>query len=287
MDARFLLAVSAIKAGDLDGLRAQLAADPDLATARSSCSHPTLLQCLVLEAGEVPNQLELLQALVSAGAEVEGPLVAAVSVDNTAAAAALLDAGAAVEGTGGWSPLEEALYWSHARATALLLARGASIRKPRTAAALGRTDLLEGFFGADGTLKPEAEGIDWPFGDGLTSNHPPHVKAGLRASIESWDQTRQGVLDNAFVFACMHNRLEAAQLVLDRGAGINTIPPGFDYAGTGLHYAALNNHREMAEFLLARGADRTIRDPKVNHTPAGWAEWAGHAELAGFLKGEG
>ena len=287
MDARFYSAVSAIKSGDLAGLRAQLAADPDLATARSSCSHPTLLQCLVLEAAEVPNQVELLQALLAAGAEIEAPLVAAASVDNVVAVAALLDAGASAEGAGGWSPLEEALYWSHARATALLLARGATVRKPRPAAALGRPAVLESFFAADGSLKPEAGGIDWPFGDGLTSNHPPHVKSGLRANIESWDRTPQGVIDNAFVFACMHRRLEAAQLLLDRGAGINTIPPGFDYAGTGLHYAALNNHREMAEFLLARGADRTIRDPKVNHTPAGWAEWAGHAELAGFLKGEG
>jgi hypothetical protein len=36
----------------------------------------------------------------------------------------------------------------------------------------------------------------------------------------------------------MHGHIDAARLPLEKGAEINVIPGGFDYAGTGLHYAA-------------------------------------------------
>ena len=58
----------------------------------------------------------------------------------------LLDRGAAIDGTGGWSPLEEALYWDSRNVLALLLERGAKIQNFRIAAGLGRTDLIEELF---------------------------------------------------------------------------------------------------------------------------------------------
>lgn len=73
------------------------------------------------------------------------------------------------------------------------------------------------------------------------------------------------------------------KLLLEKGAEINAIPGGFDFAGTGLHYAALNGHRPMVQYLLAHGADRNIRDTKVSSTPAGWAEHGGHNELLDVL----
>jgi ankyrin repeat protein len=51
----------------------------------------------------------------------------------------------------------------------------------------------------------------------------------------------------------MHGHVDAATLLLKKGAEINTIPGGFDFAGTGLHYAALHGHREMVEFLIQQG----------------------------------
>jgi len=53
MDAKFHPAIAAIQNGDLDGLVVLLTNDPSLATARSSVSHPTLLQFLVLQAIEI------------------------------------------------------------------------------------------------------------------------------------------------------------------------------------------------------------------------------------------
>lgn len=286
MDKKFHPAIEAMRAADVEKLRALLAADPSLATSRSSRSHPTLLQALVLDGKDKPKNLEMVQVLIDAGAELNEPLVAAASIDNRAAAELLLDHGAVIDGTGGWSPLEEALYWDSRNALALLLDRGARVQNLRTAAGLGRTDLIESYFNADGSLKPEAGRIDWPFGnlDSIAcSNHDAAGKQALADRVSEWSQDRQGIVNNAFVYACMHGHLDAAKLLLDQGAEINVIPGGFDFAGTGLHYAALNGHRPMVEFLLAHGADRSIKDTKVNSTPAGWADHGGHPDLRDFL----
>lgn len=245
-----------------------------------------MLQCLALDGKDVPQAREMATILIDAGAEINGPLVAAGSIDNRPVAELLLDRGAPIDGVDSWSPLEEALYWNSRNAIALFLERGARIRNLRTAAALGHTDLIESFFNTDGSLKPEAGRIDWPFGSLesiASSNHDAAGKQMLSDRVNSWSQDRQGIINNAFVFACMHGQIEAAQLLLEKGAEINAIPGGFDYAGTGLHYAALNGHRAMAEFLLAHAADRTIKDTKVSSTASGWADHGGHPDLRDLL----
>ena len=279
--------MKAIQSGDLETFKELIAADSSLATTRSTRSHPTLLQCLVLDGKDKPNAVEMAKVLIDAGAELNEPLVAAGSIDNRPVAELLLDSGAAIDGTGGWTALEEALYWNSRNAIALFLERGAKIQNLRTAAGLGRTELIERYFNSDGSLKPEAGRIDWPFGSVeaiAASNHPPKGKQTLADRVNSWSQDRQGIINNAFVYACMHGHIDAAKLLLEKGAEINVIPGGFDYAGTGLHYAALNGHRPMVQFLLAHGADRTIKDTKVDSTAAGWAEHGGHTELLDLLR---
>jgi hypothetical protein len=283
MDAKFHPAIVAIKADDLDGLRALLNQDRSLATTRSSRSHPTLLQCLALDALDVPNKVEMAQLLVDAGAEINGPLGAAACIDNVEVAALLLDRGAAINGTGSWSPLEEALYWGNQRVIDLLLERGASVHNLRIASGLGRIDLIESFFRSDGSLKPEAGKIDWPFGELQKSNLNCQIKNELQAKVAQWGDDSQDIINNAFVYACMHNHIDAASLLLRKGAQIDAIPPGFDYSGTGLHYAALKGHRRMVDFLIHQGAKVNVRDTKVNSTPAGWADHGGHAELKQHL----
>src|ERR1700730_14053546 len=100
MDTKFHPAIAAIKSGDLKGLKSLVSQDPTLATSRSSKSHPTLLQCLVLDAMDVPNKVELASVLIDAGAELNGPLGACGSCDNVELAALLLDCGAAINGIG-------------------------------------------------------------------------------------------------------------------------------------------------------------------------------------------
>lgn len=287
MDAKFHPAMAAIEAGDVEKFKALIAADPSLATSRSSTSHPTLLQCLVLDGKDKPYHVEMAQILVDAGAELNGPLSATASSDNRTCAELLLDRGAAIDGTGGWSPLEEALYWNSKDVVALLVERGAKVQNLRMAAGLGRTDLIESYFNPDGTLKPEAGKINWPWGDLETiaqSNHPADGKQSLSDRVNAWSQDRQGIINNAFVYACAHGHIDAAKLLLEKGAEINVVAGGFDYAGTGLHYAALNGQRAMVEFLLNQGADRNVKDTKVGSTSAGWAEYGGHKDLLELLR---
>lgn len=284
MDAKFHPAMRAIKSGDLNDLRDLLNQDPSLATARSSRSHPTLLQCLALEAVNVPNKVEMAQLLIDEGADINGSLGAAACIDNVEIAELLLDRGAAVNGTSSWSPLEEALYWNNQKVIDLLLKRGASVDNLRKASALGRKDLIESFFNSDGSLKSEAGKIDWPFGELQKSNLNSRIKDELQAKVEQWSDAPQDIINNAFVYACMHNQIDAARLLLKNGAQINAIPPGFDYSGTGLHYASLNGHRPMVEFLIQQGAQVDIKDTKVSSTPAGWADHGGHPELKNYLE---
>jgi hypothetical protein len=145
------------------------------------------------------------------------------------------------------------------------------------------TSMRSGGFNSDGTLKPEAGKIDWPFGEQQNSNLNCDIKDELQAKVTQRSDDPQDIIDNAFVYACMHNHIDAASLLLEKGAQIDAIPPGFDYSGTGLHYAALNGHRRMVEFLIQQGAEVNIRDTKVNSTPAGWAEHGGHRQLKEYL----
>ena len=287
MDAKFDAAINAIKSGDVDRLRVLVQADPTLATSRSSSGHPTLLQCLVLDARDNPKQIDMARVLVEAGADIDGPLIASASCNNVAAAALLLDRGAAIDGTGGWSPLEEALYWNSQGTIDLLVRRGARIQNLRIAAGLGRTDVIENLFADNGSLRPEAGAVNWPWGDLNvieSSNFDRHGRDMLSSKFSSFPQDRQGIIDNAFVYACMHGHMDAAQLLLAKGAQLNAIPGGFDYSGTALHYAALNGHRAMVEFLVAHGADVQIKDTKVGQTAAGWAEYGGHPEIRDLLR---
>jgi ankyrin repeat protein len=56
-------------------------------------------------------------------------------------------------------------------------------------------------------------------------------------------------------------------------------------ARTPLHVAAFAGDRAMVDALLDLGADPTIADGGYHSTPAGWAEHAGHPELAEHLRG--
>ena len=262
---------AAIKAGDLERFRTLLREDPSLVTAHSSKSHPNLLQCVVLDGYEVPHSLAMVKLLIDAGAEreyVDESLIAAASMDNVEAIPVLLDTGAALNGNGTWSPIEDALAFGKDRIVRLLLERGATIHNLRIAAGVGRADLIEGFFNLDGSLKAEAGKLAWPFGE----------------PAEGWSQDPQEIIDNAFVYACRSGQIEAAERLLQHGARINALPPGFDYAGTGLHYAAMDGHRPMVEYLLAHGADPCLKDQKVSATPAGWADHGGHPEIAALLE---
>jgi hypothetical protein len=53
---------------------------------------------------------------------------------------------------------------------------------------------------------------------------------------------------------------------------------------TALHEAAFAGEPDLVGLLLELGADPTVKDDQYGATPAGWAEHAGHAELAATLR---
>jgi hypothetical protein len=272
MDARFQPLEEALTSGDVERVEALLAVDPDLVRARSTCSHPNLMQCLVLVDPPHGALEQLIHLLADHGSELTGPLIAATCIDNVRGMNVLLDRGAHIEGDGRWSPLEEALYWGFGRAVHLLLDRGAKVDNLRKAAGLGRIDMLKEQFDAKGKLKPSAGLIASPF-DGIDGKLKEEVL-----------HDPQQIVNNALVYAAGWGQIPSMQELLDRGGEINAIPAGFDFAGTPLHYAALHGQRDTIDWLLARGADLSIRDPKVACMPEDWAAHDGHSELAAYMR---
>jgi hypothetical protein len=74
-------------------------------------------------------------------------------------------------------------------------------------------------------------------------------------------------------------RGDAVHLMLDVGFDVNTLG-----RATALHEAAGAGDRELVEALLSRGANPSIRDPEFHATAAGWAQHAGHDQLAQYLE---
>jgi ankyrin repeat protein len=212
---------------------------------------------------------QLIELFAQFGAELSEPLVAAASIDNILGVETLLDLGAPIAGNGEWSPLEEALYWGHSTIVDLLISRGAPVDNLRKYAALGDLAGIRACFDAAGQLNQHAGTVSWPFGG--------KIPAEIRVD-------RRQIINNALVFAAAWGQQAAASELLARGAEINAIPAGFDFAGTSLHYAALNNRRDMVDWLLEQGADPALRDTKVHNTPAGWARFANHLQLAEYLQ---
>ena len=274
MDAEFGPAALAIVAGELDTLADLLAADPGLATRRSSVGHPTLLQLIACEEGHVAEPVGAARLLVEAGAEVDGPLVAAAGCDARATLEFLLDAGASAEPDVTWTPLDEALYWDNTEMADLLLERGARIRRLRNAAGLGDLDAISRFIVDDGhdraELTADAGPLGSPFPETVTAEHA---------------EDPQAIIDHAFVMAVNSGHQAAAEYLLKHGAKVNAIPPGYHWRGTALHAACWRGDGPMVEWLLSVGADPSISDGMdgVGADAIGWARHHGHEHLVALL----
>jgi ankyrin repeat protein len=83
--------------------------------------------------------------------------------------------------------------------------------------------------------------------------------------------------------AADRGRIDAVRLMVEVGFDVNTPDHSLPHRATALHYAALNGSAELAAVLRDLGADPTLKDASFNATPAGWADHAGHPELAELL----
>jgi hypothetical protein len=82
--------------------------------------------------------------------------------------------------------------------------------------------------------------------------------------------TVQHVLDTAFAFAVVNRHFEVADFLLAHGADINTDWSSHEPASI-LHELVFHANYESMRYLIERGIDMTILDGRWNGTAQGWA----------------
>jgi ankyrin repeat protein len=222
--------------------------------------------------GDVPAVERLLsddpRLARAAGDYLKTPLHWAAEHDHHDIARMLLHAGADLEAKTSWgaTPLDWAATNGSTKVAGLLLALGAQGMNLVAAASLGKLDLVREY---------------------LDSGAPLASLAGRPAPAEPddhWvaDSARmQGdVISHVFYCACRNGHTAVAALALERGADVNA--KGV-FGGTGLHWAAINGHKDTVAFLVAQGASLAIRDAKFHSTPEGWAAEGKHDEIRELL----
>jgi ankyrin repeat protein len=92
------------------------------------------------------------------------------------------------------------------------------------------------------------------------------------------------VLDTALAWAVLNNRFEVADFLIAHGADIDTNWCSHEPASI-LHELVWHKNYEAMQFLIDRGIDMTIRDFRWNATAEGWAAVAAKDEkMAPFLR---
>lgn len=255
----FPIAVQAIKSGDVENLMLLLTEHPDLANA-CSLQGRTLLNHLCDWPGNFPREIESGRVLIDAGADInaraidpavgETSLQWAVSSNDVAMAEFLIDSGASVNGLhNDLRPLAQALFYRCIEVAEVLVKRGANMTL-EFAAGLGRIDLMQKFFHADGQLIPNA------------SSHTEPINKAIQPQA-----SKNELLEQALIYAVINDKVECAAYLLDQGADLCAMPSGFHFLGTPLHWAAGCDSTTMVEMLVHRGADIHGKTPKDNKTP--------------------
>ena len=109
--------------------------------------------------------------------------------------------------------------------------------------------------------------------------HPDPAIAALVASptTPGDDAFRAAPADTVVAELAALGRFDLVEAAVALGLPVDGPPP------TALHRAAGQGRTEVVEQLLAAGADPTVRDPTWNATPAEWAAFFRHHDLAARL----
>jgi hypothetical protein len=278
---RFNEALAALDAGDGGALRKLLAADPTLVHARTNldAQHGYFAGATLLHhvAGNpwrdnlLPkNIVEIARVLLEAGADVHARTLGT----NGGPTMGLLVTGKQASDAGVTGPLMDLLllYGAHLdltkddaldqplanhspRAAEKMIALGA---KPDVlaAAALGRMDLLRGFFDDDGRLRsqPRRQGTEMSERDAI----------GL-----------------ALLYAYVREQREAVDFLLAKEGNWNMTGVN---NGAMLHRAAIVGDLDMVKRLVAKGADISNRDNPFMTTPLGWAHHGSQTSVFDWLR---
>ena len=312
--------IGAIKKGDLEEVEKILAEDPAAAEPHwvgaynaapfarnrgannsgfepgpeAKISNDSVPQFIVSEslfngANKKGNEYELTKALLGAGADpmIAGhlPMTGACSYNDLGSVRALLESGAEIDGPGGHGiNLCYALFFGFTELSEYLAAQGAKLDL-RFAAGLGRLDRVRDYFAADGQLQPGAGDLADPY---RTDTDQPH----------NAPRTRELILQQALMFACLHGRLKVAAYLIGQGADPSAMVTGLDVNCTAMHrlaelgtYGPTSSREEVearrlpaVEVLLAHGYDRAVTDAQHGATALQWAEHNGAERIAVLLR---
>jgi hypothetical protein len=105
---------------------------------------------------------------------------------------------------------------------------------------------------------------------GGLANHFPANSAYTRGNLQWGEPSVQQVLDTALAWAALNNHFEIAGFLLGHGADVNTNWGSHEPASI-LHELVFHQNYEAMQFLIDRGIDMTIVDYRWGSTAEGWA----------------
>lgn len=105
---------------------------------------------------------------------------------------------------------------------------------------------------------------------GDLDNHFPCNNAHARMDLQWGAPTAQQVLDAALAWSVFNRHFDVADFLLAHGADINTRWSSHEPASI-LHELVFQGNYDSMRFLIDRGIDMTIRDYRWNATARGWA----------------
>ena len=259
-NSEFEQAADAVISGDIATLSAMLRRNPKLVHARSAREHgATLLHYTAANGHEgyrqktPKNAVDVARLLLDSGAEADAlaymygvdvttmeMLVSSVHPANAGVHPALVDTlidfGANPNGpTENGSPLMTAFSFGYPDAADALVRRGARADNVISAAALGRTDLLDTWVVDGETIAP-----------------------GVTLAAVPWPRLRPDPrlhLEYALTWAATWGRTDAVALLLRRGVAATAS----DGDLPALHLAAAHGHIDIVRLLLAHGASLETR----------------------------
>jgi ankyrin repeat protein len=119
---------------------------------------------------------------------------------------------------------------------------------------------------------------------GDLANHFPANDDWIRGNLKWGEPNVQQVLDTALAWAVMNNHFEIADFLLGHGADVNTSWSSHEPA-TILHELVWHKNYAAMQFLIDRGIDMTVRDYRWEATAQGWAVVAAKDEnMAQWLR---
>jgi len=260
-DGTFRRAVDLLDAGDLEGLRKHLKRHPGLVTQRvifeggNYFRNPTLLEFAAenpIRHGKLPaNIVEVTRLILDSGAKNDK-----ASMNETLG---LVSSGRVPRECGVQGPLID-----------LLCAYGADPN-----AGMGPALPHGEFMAVDALIRNGAR-----------------VDLVVAASLGRVDDARRSLMSaspedrlRALALAAQFGSTEIVLLLLDSGENPNRYNPMGNHShSTPLHQAAVAGHFATVRLFVERGARVDLKDAWFDGTPRGWAEHAGHKQIADYLR---